>query len=219
MTSVNDRPHRLSVPRSRGALSGVLLILLGIWGALVPFIGPYAKFAFTPDTTWTSTTGRLVLEVLPGAVAVLGGLLLLASANRVTASVGAWLGVLAGVWFVIGQSVSVLWSALGTAGTPVGGPRRQALEQIAFFSGLGAVILFLGALAVGRLSVVGVRDVRAGERRQRGDADGGGAGRPAGQRSVREPEEGALQREGATERDETRRDLPSPGAERTRRDS
>jgi hypothetical protein len=30
----------LRVPRSRGVLSGLLLVLLGAWGALVPFVGP-----------------------------------------------------------------------------------------------------------------------------------------------------------------------------------
>ena len=39
----------LRVPRSRGALSGVLLLLLGAWGALIPFIGPYFNYAYTPD--------------------------------------------------------------------------------------------------------------------------------------------------------------------------
>jgi hypothetical protein len=43
----------LRVPRSRGAVSGVALILLGLWGALIPFVGPYFHYAYTPDTGWT----------------------------------------------------------------------------------------------------------------------------------------------------------------------
>ena len=38
----------LRVRRSRGALSGLLLVLLGIWGALIPFVGPYFHYAYTP---------------------------------------------------------------------------------------------------------------------------------------------------------------------------
>ena len=34
----------LHMPRSRGAVSGLLLLILGAWGALVPFIGPYFHF-------------------------------------------------------------------------------------------------------------------------------------------------------------------------------
>ena len=61
----------LRVPRTRGVLSGVLLILLGAWGALIPFIGPYFHFAYTPDTAWTYTAGRLWLEILPGVVTMI----------------------------------------------------------------------------------------------------------------------------------------------------
>jgi hypothetical protein len=38
----------LRVPRSRGALSGALLVLLGLWGGLIAFVGPYFHFAYTP---------------------------------------------------------------------------------------------------------------------------------------------------------------------------
>ena len=57
----------LRVRRSRGALSGVLLVLLGLWGAVIPFVGPYFRYAYTPDRAWEYTSGRLWLEVLPGA--------------------------------------------------------------------------------------------------------------------------------------------------------
>ena len=81
----------LRVPRTRGVISGALLILLGAWGALIPFIGPYFHFAYTPDTAWTYTVGRLWLEILPGVVTAIGGLILLLSAFRPAAMVGACL--------------------------------------------------------------------------------------------------------------------------------
>ena len=34
----------LQMRRSRGAFSGFLLILLGLWGALIPFVGPYFHY-------------------------------------------------------------------------------------------------------------------------------------------------------------------------------
>src|SRR5258707_8456715 len=64
---------------SRGRASGALLVLLGTWGALIPFVGPYFGYAYTPDKAWAYTSGRLVLSVLPGAAVFLGGLLVLAS--------------------------------------------------------------------------------------------------------------------------------------------
>ena len=156
----------LRVPRSRGALSGVLLVLLGAWGALIPFAGPNFHFAYTPDTAWTYTSGRLWLEVLPGAATVLGGLIVLMSRIRPVAMLGAWLAALSGGWFVVGGVLGVLWlNGGGTAvGTPVGGTVARAVEQIGFFSGLGVVIVFLAALALGRFSVVGVKEAKLAAR-------------------------------------------------------
>jgi hypothetical protein len=76
-------PGRLWIRRTRGAGSGILLVFLGAWGALIPFIGLYFSLTFTPDGAWTWSAGRGWLEVLPGAAA-LGGLLLQGSGNRAT---------------------------------------------------------------------------------------------------------------------------------------
>lgn len=153
------RESRMHIPRSRGAVSGLLIIALGIWGALVPFIGPLFDFAFTPDRAWTWTAGRGWLEVLPGAVAVLGGLLLLVSRNRATAMLGAWLAVAAGAWFVVGRAVAGPLG-LGGAGQPVAANEtKQVWLELTYFSGLGALIVFLAAMAVGRLSVRSARDI------------------------------------------------------------
>lgn len=159
------RSGTMRVVRSRGALSGFLLLLLGIWGALIPFVGPYFRYAYTPDTAWTWTAGRFWLEVLPGLAAVLAGLMLMATANRSVGVFAGWLASLAGAWFVVGPVLGRLWDGpSGAVGTPVGGTARQVWEQIGFFSGLGAAILFLGALALGRFTVTSIRDIRAAER-------------------------------------------------------
>jgi hypothetical protein len=161
----------LRVPRTRGVASGTLLILLGAWGALVPFIGPYFHFAYTPDTAWTWTWGRFFLEVLPGAAAMLGGLILLVSAFRPVAMAGAILAAAAGAWFATGTLFAPLWTnfaALGvrtsvpaalSPGTATGGPVHVVAEHLAYFTGLGVVIVFLAAAALGRLAVIGARDV------------------------------------------------------------
>jgi hypothetical protein len=147
----------MRAPRSRGAVSGLLLVLLGVWGALIPFVGPYFDYAYTPDNTWDYTTGRFVLEVLPGVGTVLGGLLVLGSANRVAAMLGAWLAALSGAWFVLGVPLMTLWDG-PTVGQPVGDTTQQVLEYVGFFAGLGVVIVFVAAFALGRFAVVGVRE-------------------------------------------------------------
>jgi hypothetical protein len=140
-------------------VSGSLLVLLGVWGALIPFVGPYFDYAYTPpDNTWNYTTGRLLLEILPGVGAVLGGLLVLGSTNRAAATLGGWLAALSGAWFVLGVSLSTIWEG-PTVGEPIGGTTRQVLTYVGFFGGLGVAIVFLAAFASGRFAVVGVREV------------------------------------------------------------
>jgi hypothetical protein len=155
-----NRGGRMRIPRSRGAASGFLLILLGVWGALIPFVGTYLDFAYTPEAAWTWTSARGWLEVLPGAATVVGGLLLLSSRNRATAMFGGWLTVLAGAWFVVGRAFAGPL-ALGDPGAPVASTDTKGVWlELCYFSGLGAVIVFLGALALGRLSVRSLRDVQ-----------------------------------------------------------
>lgn len=166
-----ERPRggRLRIKRSRGAASGFLLILLGLWGALIPFVGPYFEFAFSPDQPWAWTNGRGWLEVLPGAVTVIGGLLLLSSRNRATAMLGSWLTVAAGAWFVVGRALAGPLG-LGDVGAPVAANEtKQVWLELTYFYGLGALIVFLGALALGRLSVRSVRDVEYAQRPVAGD--------------------------------------------------
>ena len=147
------------MPRSRGAVTGLLLVLLGAWGALIPFVGPYFNFAYTPNTPWAWTTARGWLEVFPGVVTVLGGLLLISSRNRATAMFGGWLAVLGGAWFVVGRALASTLN-LGDIGYPVASTDgRRALLEIAYFSGLGTLIVFLGGWVLALLSVRLARDV------------------------------------------------------------
>jgi hypothetical protein len=155
----------LRVPRTRGALSGLLLVFLGAWGALVPFIGPSFHYAYTPDKAWAYTSGRLWLEILPGAATLLGGLVMLTSAYRPVAHFGAWLAALSGAWFTLGGILGPTWSGINmNPGTPVGGTTMRAFEQIGFFTGLGVVIVAVAAMGVGRFSVISVRDARRAEK-------------------------------------------------------
>jgi hypothetical protein len=150
------------MPRSRGAASGFLLILLGVWGAAAPFVGPNLDFAFSPSQEWSAARGWL--EVLPGVATVIGGSLLLLSRNRATAMLGGWLTVIAGAWFVVGRAVAGPL-ALGDVGTPVASTDNQRLLlELSYFHGLGALIVFLGAVALGRLSVRSFRDVEYSRR-------------------------------------------------------
>jgi hypothetical protein len=146
--------------RKRGFLSGVLLVLLGVWGGLIPSVGPYFRYAYTPDSAWTYTTERLWLEILPALGTLAGGMVVLASAFRPVALAGALLAAVCGSWFAVGMVLAPIWSG-GTGpaeGTPAGAVLSRVIERIGFFTGLGVATVFVAAL--GRLSVVGVREAK-----------------------------------------------------------
>lgn len=158
MKNIEDRPARGRIPRSRGAVIGLLLVILGAWGALIPFIGPNFDFAYTPGQAWTAARGWL--EVLPGVATAVGGLLLIVSRNRGSAMLGGWLAALGGAWFVVGRAVAPLVS-VGSVGDPVGATdRKRAVVEIAYFSGLGVFIAFLAGAALARMAFRLARDVR-----------------------------------------------------------
>ena len=195
-TSVDLKAGRRRVARSRGAGSGILLIILGLWAALVPFIGPYFNFGYlpSPDQAWKWTTARGVFEVLPGAVAVVAGVLLLVSASRALTLFAAWIAALAGGWLVIAPTMAGAGTGTGGVLTPDLGIPDPALGTVArtvadllYFHATGAVMVLIGGVALGRLSVHSVRDVRVADRRARAEAEQQAAAERQAAASRRQP--------------------------------
>lgn len=162
--TTNTGYSRFVMARSRGAVTGPLLMLLGAWGAIVPFVGHYFGYGFTPDNTWTWTAARGWFEVLPGAATFVGGALLTYSAHRASAMLGGWLAAAGGAWFVLGTVfMPLIWSPTYLGVATGGTTTMRVLDAVGMFYGLGALILLLAGIALGRTSVVGVRDVAAAE--------------------------------------------------------
>jgi hypothetical protein len=145
----------MRIRRTHGILGGVLVALLGIWGALIPFVGPYFHYAYTPDKAWTYDHGRLLLEVVPGAVAFVGGVLLIYAFSRHVALFGAFLGIIAGAWFALGNVLAPLWTTTWNAGVPASTTTlMRTMEQVGFFTGLGVVLVLISAAVAGRVTAV-----------------------------------------------------------------
>ncbi|HEX3615958.1 MAG TPA: hypothetical protein VHU61_05450 [Solirubrobacteraceae bacterium] len=133
-------------------MSGFMLIVLGLWGGLIPLIGPYFGYAFGSHATWDLTMNRFWLDVLPGAAVVLGGLLLMWSGHRMSGTVASWFAMAGGAWFAVGPAVSRLWEhGGGPIGAPLFGHTRQTFELIGYFYGLGVAVMGLAAFALGRV--------------------------------------------------------------------
>jgi hypothetical protein len=140
--------------RSTGAVGGMPIALLGVWGALIPFIGPYFDYSFGVNATWHYTSDRLWLSILPGAAAFIAGLVIAAGPLLSLRKLAARLALIAGVWFVVGPPLSMLWERhAGPIGAPLFSATRQGLELLGCFYGLGAVIVALAAYLTGQLAL------------------------------------------------------------------
>jgi hypothetical protein len=173
---------------------GAVILIAGIWGALIPFVGPYFHFVLGPDQHWHWTNARLWLNVVPGAVAVIGGLMLLGSGPRPMGKLGALLGIAAGAWFAIGPDVSMLWNHGVSAQGAAHGHHtfKRMLEHVTFHSGLGVLIVAFSAFALPGVLV-------ARRNRVERDAAAAGTGAAVGAAEAHHRERVA-EREAVTER-------------------
>ncbi len=134
-------------------------MLLGVWGALIPFVGPYFDYQIGTTSTWDWSMDRLWLSVLPGAAAALGGLIMLFSTRRSTASFGGLLALAGGLWFVAGPSVSMLWNdGVQATGAAIGDNGTRVVEWLGFFYGVGGLITTFAAYGLGFLAALPVTD-------------------------------------------------------------
>ena len=144
-----------AVKASGLALAGVVTTLLGIWGGIIPFIGPSFSYSADGSAAWKMTSAHLWLAVIPGAVAFVCGLVMLLVAPRtVTGSGRGALGlaglfaVLAGAWFVVGD---LAWPVVTTATGyfVAAAPLRELGYQVGYGLGPGLLIVLGGAFALG----------------------------------------------------------------------
>jgi hypothetical protein len=135
-------------------VAGFVILVAGLWGGLVPFVGPYFHFALGPNQSWTWTSGRFYLSVLPAIAAVIGGAMLIASGPRVSGRVGALVALAAGVWFAVGPDVSLLWQSGGAQGVAHGSKLTRMFELLAYHTALGVLIATVAAWALPRARLV-----------------------------------------------------------------
>lgn len=135
--------------------AGLVILIAGLWGGLIPFVGPYFHFALGPDHAWTWSASRLYLDVLPAAAAVLGGLLLMTGGPRLSGRLGALVALAGGIWFAVGPDVSTLWHAGGAQGATHGAHKvTRMLELVTFHTGLGVLIVTFAAYALPALVAI-----------------------------------------------------------------
>jgi hypothetical protein len=165
----------------------------------VPFVGPYFHFALGPNHSWTWTSGRFYLSVLPAVAAMIGGAMLIASGPRVSGRIGALLALAAGVWFAVGPDVSLLWQSGGAQGVAHGSKLTRMFELLTYHTALGVLIAAVAAWALPRARVV--RRTDATEGLEPDTARAPATSDPASEPVAAEPREPTPEAEPATTRE------------------
>ena len=126
---------------NRSTIAGLVLIPLGAWVAL----SPYVVGSWDGDFHF----GRFLLAVLPGSAAALAGLVMLGG-RRPFALVGGALALAAGAWLIVGPAA---WALFGSneLGSGPNGESIRMLQWVGFFVAAGAFTSVLAAYALGLL--------------------------------------------------------------------
>jgi hypothetical protein len=134
---------------------GVLTILISAWGALIPLVEPIFGFhaTGTPSLHWNAA--HALLAVVPGAVGVAMGIVVLWAASQVAVARGrmslVWAGlitILSGAWFIIGPRA---WPVITTHGVyfAPASPLRGLLYQVGYALGTGVILVVCGGYVMG----------------------------------------------------------------------
>lgn len=94
---------------SSTAFIGFMTALFGAWAAIVGFVGPTFGYRVTTYGAWQWASDNWLLHLIPGALALAAGLLVLGQARSDTGagvSLAGLAALVAGAWLVVGP---VLW--------------------------------------------------------------------------------------------------------------
>jgi hypothetical protein len=134
---------------------GVLTILISAWGALIPFVEPTFGFHATGAPSWHWNAAHTLLAVVPGAVGVVMGLVVLWAASQVADGRGritlVWAGlitILSGAWFIVGPRAWPVITTNGVYFVPAA-PLRGLVYQVGYALGTGAILVVCGGYVMG----------------------------------------------------------------------
>src|ERR1022692_1000754 len=134
---------------------GVVTILISAWGALIPFVEPIFGFhaTGTPSLHWNAA--HTLLAVVPGAVGVGMGFVILWAASqvadgrgRVSRLAAGLITILCGAWFIVGPRAWPVITTHGVYFVPAT-PLRSLLYQIGYALGTGVILVVCGGYVMG----------------------------------------------------------------------
>jgi hypothetical protein len=141
------RVRRTRVWSPKAAPVATVVVVLGLWAAAVPLIGPYFDFGFDTGRAWVFSERHVTLSVVPGLAAALGALLLVRPL-RSLGSLGRRLVALAALWLLVGPTLHAIWAG-GAVVADAHTQWKRALLWIGYFYGVGGVIVYLAGFEQG----------------------------------------------------------------------
>ncbi|MDA8295681.1 MAG: hypothetical protein M0004_03655 [Actinomycetota bacterium] len=135
-------------------LIGLLTVFVSAWGGIVPFVGPIFGYRADGTAAWHWDLAHGILAVAPGAIGVVIGVLMMATARRVRFGEGrlslSFAGLVAlacGAWFVIGP---LAWSTFEpTHYFVAASPLHRLANEVGYALGPGVLLALLGGEAIG----------------------------------------------------------------------
>ena len=131
-------------------LGGLAVVVLGVWGAIVPMAGPYIGLTPYGSASPSISTPLLVLSVLPGVVAIIAGVVLAGGAARAraTGTLASILAAVAGIWFVVGRAAWPMVRAIFGASGVSSGTNGALPNLLGAFMGVGLLVVLAAGIAL-----------------------------------------------------------------------
>ena len=151
-----DRTARTGIRVGRLGIGSVALmaVLVSAWGGIAPYVGPAFGWDAASTSSWHWNLAHSLLALVPGAVGVAIGLIVLAETRGVTVGRGrlslAMAGlvlVLCGAWFVVGPFT---WPVLlSGAYFTIASPLHELANTLGLSLGTGVLVAGSGAFILG----------------------------------------------------------------------
>ena len=132
-----------------------LLVLAAAWGGIVPFVGPTFGYSADGAGSWHWSLTHAVMAVVPGAIAVLIGFMVLGSTRamvvgrgRISLSFAGLVAMACGAWFAVAPWA---WPVVDNRGPffVLASPLHQLANIAGYAIGPGMIIAACGAFFLG----------------------------------------------------------------------
>jgi hypothetical protein len=136
-------------------MAGIVAMLVSVWGGIVPYVGPIFGYSGDGSGSWHWNLAHAVLGLVPGAVGLVLGFLILAESRgvmvgkgRISLATAGTLLMICGAWFVVGPFA---WPVLASTGAyfAAGSHLRMLEYEIGYSIGTGIVLVVCGAFVDG----------------------------------------------------------------------